>query len=303
MIYIIFGEDRFRAHEKARELRGDDSKILEVPPASFDDIFRSAGTGSLFGKQRTVVVRNFFVNSEKSLIERLIKVLPDISKEVTLIFWEDGPWELTERETRPLRTAAQFLGFSLLRGEAVRTWIKERVKRGGGEIKDDAVYLLSSLVGSDLSRAASEIDKLIAAREDKAIDVGLVNSMVEGDIPIEVFALTDAIAAKNPSALSVLSSLLGQGFDPLRLLALLATLVRSILLVHDAGEDASAAGLGMHPFVFQRTKAAAKEFRYEELLGFHKKILATDVAIKTGRMDPGEAISVLVASFVSSRPA
>jgi DNA polymerase III delta subunit len=303
MIYIIFGEDRFRAHEKVRELRGDDSKVLEAPPASFDDILRSIGTGSLFGGQRAVVVRNFFVNSEKNLVERLTKVLQDIPKEVTLIFWEDGPWELSERETRPLRTAAQFLGFSLLRGEAVRAWIKERVKRGGGEIKDDAVFLLSNLVGSDLSRAASEIDKLIAASGGSSIDANLVDSMVEGDIPIEVFALTDAIAAKDPSALSVLSSLLDQGFEPLRLLALLATVVRNILLVHNVGEDASATGLGMHPFVFQKTKAAAKEFQYLELSDFHKKILATDVAIKTGRMDPEEAISVLVASFVSSRPA
>lgn len=299
MTWIIFGDDQFRAHERVRELRGQNPIILEVPPASLDEILRHTETGSLFEKSRTVVVRSFFQNSEVGSVRRLIGSLERTPKEVTLIFWEEGPWKLTEAQTKPLRKVVRFLGFPALRDEAVRTWIKERVVKSGGEIKDDAAHLLSGLVGSDLSRAASEVDKLVSGGSTP-IDIELVSRLVSGDIPVGVFALLDSIAAKDPSAPSVLAKLLESGEEPLRLLSLLTTLSRNLLLIDDAGEKATASALGMHPFVFQKTKAAAQNFRYEELYEFHRRILSTDIAIKTGRMDPGEALSVLIASLTLS---
>jgi DNA polymerase III delta subunit len=50
----------------------------------------------------------------------------------------------------------------------------------------------------------------------------------------------------------------------------------------------------LHPFIVKKSYIQAKNFTFQELKKTYQKFLQADLAIKTGKIDPGTVLNVLV---------
>jgi DNA polymerase-3 subunit delta len=111
----------------------------------------------------------------------------------------------------------------------------ERAQEGGCDLDSRAARLLVELVGGELGRVQTEVDKLAAyvGGEGRigADDVEAVCSMVAEAI---IWDLTDALVRKDPNqALAVSHRLLETGEAPHRLMAMITWQIRQLLALQD----------------------------------------------------------------------
>jgi DNA polymerase-3 subunit delta len=113
------------------------------------------------------------------------------------------------------------------RGRPLVAWLRSRARAAGVDLAEDAAVLLIDLTGEELSRLASELDKAAIAAGRPRIGVDDVRAVVGEHRARHLFDLGDAVARRDVGlALSLLDSLLGGGEDPVRLVAVLAGIVR-----------------------------------------------------------------------------
>jgi DNA polymerase III delta subunit len=72
---------------------------------------------------------------------------------------------------------------------------------------------------------------------------------------------------------------------------------KNLVLVKASGAGASAARLGIHPYVFGKTVAQARCFGLDELKSIYRKICQADFDIKTGRISPEAGLDLLIADI------
>ena len=186
----------------------------------------------------------------------------------------------------------------------LRRWITDRVERKGGEIEASAAEELAAFVGSDLRLLDQELDKLVAyvdgARPITKDDVHLLVSYVQ---EANVFEMVDALGRRDgEQAIRLLHRLLEDGEHPLSLLGMIVRQFRIMIQVKDLVERGVpskkiGAQLGLHPFVGEKGLQQSRNFSMEQLETIYRKLLETDLAIKTGQMDQVLALDMLVAGL------
>ncbi|HID62501.1 MAG TPA: DNA polymerase III subunit delta, partial [Anaerolineae bacterium] len=186
----------------------------------------------------------------------------------------------------------------------LRRWITDRVERKGGEIEASAAEELAAFVGSDLRLLDQELDKLISyvdrARPITRADVHLLVSYVQ---QANVFEMVDALGRRDgQQALKLLHRLLEDGKHPLSLLGMIFRQFRIMIQVKELAErgvppSKIGAQLGLHRFVAEKGLRQSRNFSMEQLETIYRNLLDTDVAIKTGQMEPVLALDILIAEL------
>jgi DNA polymerase-3 subunit delta len=183
----------------------------------------------------------------------------------------------------------------------LKRWITNRVKRKGGEIEASAAEELAAFVGSDLRLLDQELDKLTSyvdrARPITKADVHLLVSYVQ---QANVFEMVDALGRRDgDQALRLLHRLLEEGERPLPLFGMIVRQFRIMIQIKDLAERGIpskkiGAQLGLHPFVAKKGRQQSQNFSMEQLEIIYRKLLETDLAIKTGQMDQILALDMLI---------
>ncbi len=180
-------------------------------------------------------------------------------------------------------------------------WVRSQARRHQKTIHPDAVGALVAEAGTDLGRLGHELKKLVAyAGDARAIGPDDVAAVASSIGESSVFNLVDAVGQGEPAeALRHLRRLLDRAAEPLMLLFMLARQVRLIWgalalgATHRTDADLARA-LKVHPYVGSKARRQAARFtaeRLEEALGV---LLRTDLAIKTGRLEPELALELAV---------
>ena len=209
------------------------------------------------------------------------------SESTVLIFIAD---ELDKRRkiAKVLLEKATAVDFSELKDHELTAWARDKVRDAGSEIDDRALRSLIMLVGPDVRRLTTEIEKLsTAALPHKVIGADLVEELVANAREIPNFDLTDhLIAGRSKDALRVLKKILDDGAEPLALLGLISYNIRRLLAAKEAmsqgAERAEIARIAklrysdQEPFI-----AAARRADTKRLTRAIKRLAETDVAIKT----------------------
>ncbi|HKP71262.1 MAG TPA: DNA polymerase III subunit delta [Pyrinomonadaceae bacterium] len=201
--------------------------------------------------------------------------------------------------------------FSALEDRELASWAADKVVEAGSEIDDRALRLLVKLVGPDVRRLMTEIQKLsTAALPHKVIGAELVEDLVANSREIPNFDLTDhLIAGRSKEALRVLKKILDDGSEPLALLGLISYNIRRLLAAKEAmaqGVDrAQVARIAKVRYSDQDAfMAAARRADLKRLTRAIKRLAETDVAIKTSVGGSGPTgsrlqIEMLVAELAS----
>jgi len=311
-VYILHGDDELGLKAfvaSMREKLGDPS-TADLNTTRMEDTLdlaalRSAVRAVPFLAPRRLVILSGVLGSLKSQKPRqdLKDILDDIHANTALVILENEPlnsnhWLLNWANKKG--DAVYEKRMDLPKGGALVRWIRDRAGALGGEITHEAAYHLVQMIGDDNRSAENELKKLLAyANYNRPVDIDDVELLVapveEGDI----FAMVDAIGAKNArTALTMLHRLLSDR-DALSLLGMIIRQFR-LLIQYKALAQASqsrseiAKRLKLHEFVAGKLAVQARNYDMPALEAVYGRLVAADEGIKTGKLTPETALDTLI---------
>lgn len=187
-----------------------------------------------------------------------------------------------------------------LTGNGLERWVTEQCRASGCTIDPDAVRELVQRVGNESWTLASEIAKLSGFTRSGAIQLADVRELVAGPVDLNIFDLTDALAAKDRGrALELLYRELAGGRDPYYLLTMIIFQFRNLLVVKDLAArgmavPAIAKASGIHPFVAKKAFGQSQKFQDSDLKRIYHKLFVLDTEAKTGAVDLPSSLNTLI---------
>ena len=199
--------------------------------------------------------------------------------------------------------------FPILDKPKLKEWIGRRVMNAGGVITPAAINLLGQYVGSDLWAVAGEIDKLVLYASGRPITDSDVKALVGYAEEASIFTLVDAIfETRLKIATETIENLRIKGLSASYVLAMLSRQLRLVIQYKDLKsrgekdlEIRRKLGL-LADFVWKKTQDQAARFTLNRLKDVYRRLLDTDLAAKTGRMDEELSVDLLVAELASGAP-
>jgi len=310
MIYLIFGEDTFRANRKLKEIvqryrkihkSGLNLKILDLKEKSFEDFKRDFDFSPMFYEKKLLILKNASQNQQFK--EKFLKEIEKFEKSKEIIFFFEEGQIKKDPFFEEIKKHGKFQEFKLLDRKSLKIWIKEEFKRYGVKVKEGAIEKMIFLVGNDLWRMSEEIKKLVAFKKRKSVEEKDVEILVSPSLELDVFKTIDAISLKNKKlAFKLLHSHLKKGEKPAILFSLLKYQFRNLIEIKDLiekGEKISQikSKLNLHPFLLEKILKISQKFKIEELKKIYQKIFNFDLAIKTGKIAPNLALDLFLAEL------
>lgn len=313
MVVFLYGEDTFRIHQKIKALKdkfitaslGDTNlATLDGKTATYNDTVRQILAMPFLSKKRLVIIENLIMSKNKGLQENFPDLLLKIPESTVLAIVEEGMPDKRTALYKKLSKEKMAQDFPLLDETGLRRFIKNEVEDLGGEIEPDAVNKLVEYVGSNLWRMKNELEKLTAY--SKQLTAQNVDLLVKPTVNNNVFKLVDAIGSRNlPLVLEEAEKLQEGGENEIYILSMIVYQYRNLLVVkdlQDRGIRSSwdiAKRASMHPFVAQKTSASAARFEFDTLKKSYATLLDFDMRIKTGKIEPKVALTLLLTKLAS----
>jgi DNA polymerase-3 subunit delta len=175
----------------------------------------------------------------------------------------------------------------LLQGEA---------RSRGHTLSPEAAQALADALGADLSALDDALERLsLYVGEGKPIDVDAVEASVTHARTDSVWALVDAVGARNKrAAIASAGSLLGSQEPPLRILALVARQMRTIARMRTAlksglKDQEAAQKAGAPPFKARDLAALARKFDDAQMRRAFATLAEADLLLKGSKV-PGPRV-------------
>jgi len=250
---------------------------------------------SLFSKNELIVVyeaEKIKLPAQKSMVE----ALPRRTNSALLVLCA-----ASINQKSPLLLEAAALGTVVelveLTGAALDKWLEKEVLRVGiaSGIQPEAKQLLTESYGGDVSRLASEIEKLsLLSVPGEKINRKLVEAISLKNPEVTSFELVRQVAAKNPLyAVSLVNDLVAQGLHPLQVNAFLSRAFRVLLANKDTG------GVALHPdlsnpWFLKQLSSSLRNFSVSELTDVIERLGRLDFQLKDSSIPPPLALSLAV---------
>jgi len=333
VFYVFHGEDEFSQSEQLAAFKAKlgDPSLVALNTSVFDG--RTVTLGELrhacdampfLAEVRLVIVEGWLAHlasrrgadkatgdeppaTSRKILEDLVAYLPHLPETTRLVFIElkkirDNHPLLLLAKSDPERGKVK--AFEPPKGDALIEWITARAAKHSGEISFAAAQLLAQVIGSDLRLLDGEIQKLLTYTGGKRpageSDVKLLTPYAgEADI----FQMVDALGQRQGQvAARLVHRLLDGGKHPLELLSMIARQFRLLIQAKELigqGQRPSevAKELGLPDFVARKLAAQARNFSLPQLEAVYRRLLDTDIAIKTGEIDGVLALDLLVAGL------
>ena len=326
MFYLFHGEDEFSRAEAVQNLKqrmdGDpamvdlNTAILDGRKITLGELRHACDTIPFLADRRLVIVEGLLgalsaqeKRRSKEILDELVAYLPHLPPTTRLILVENR--RISQKHPVYQLALAEECGhvqeFVPPRQNALPRWITKRAERHGGQITPPAAGELAAFVGNDLRLLDQEIAKLVAyTGGERPISVDDVHLLVSYAQEANVFHMVDALGRRDGrTAMRLLHQLL----DKQKPLALLGMIVRQFRILVQV-KELSERGLGqreitdklkLHSFVVEKGLRQARNFSMAQLEKVYDQLVETDVAIKTGRLDPVLALDLLVAGLSRTR--
>ena len=333
-LYLIHGEDPYRARLRAAELvaalaSGDarpsnlraqrsadlgarlglsrhDARTAE--PAAIEMSGASQGLFDAVDELRVVVVEHAEALKDPSLVERFpaeaALVLVSETKIASRARRAPAKAKTAAEPVADLASVVEAAGGTIehiprLGPGELGGWIAARATLLGVEIAPEAINELGAAVGADSERVDQELAKLGAFAAGSRVTGADVRALVSGAIETDIFELTQAVVRRDSAtALKRLETLLAEGQAPQQILALLLWQFRVLLFASamKTGADAErmAKAIRTSAYAIGKWQAFARRVARADIIRAYEVLYATDIAIKTGRIDEQLAMTLCV---------
>ena len=230
-------------------------------------------------------------------LEKLLTRLPDSCQ---LIFTEEKLVS-NNRLLRKMRQAGA-LSAKIGRQESgdLQSWVSGLCHRQGLRITREAADSLILRCESSMADIMNELEIIFlyfAYRGEKDISLAHIDQLCREDLTGRIFDLTDAIAAgRIDQALEKLDVLLARREPPLFIQTMLARQTRDLLVAKEckSSQKIIDSGLTQSHFFARKLAGQAGRFSMEKLEKMLENSFHADLAVKTGRLEGEEALSILV---------
>lgn len=190
--------------------------------------------------------------------------------------------------------------------------LRAMARTRGIELETSAVELLLEVCGSDLSRIATELDKLaIWLGPDTAggtpVDAATLRGLVAGTGLLSGWELADALTERDAAkAIAAARRLLDAGDEPIRILGGLASRARSLLrakAMTEAGAPPKAVIDAARAWYFREVLSEGlKRYTMRELLAMPGRLLEADRSFKSRSLDRSAVLEALVLGVTAPSP-
>lgn len=322
-LYFFFGEETFLIDE-LQELLIEEALEPHQHDFNLDVVYGSEAEASeVIGlcqgfpagaEHRVVVVREF----EKLENNRQFKTYAEQPnpQAIVLLACTTKP-NLSAHPYRALKENAKWSQFRCLYDNEMPGWIQDYVNGQGYDIEPKAVQMLADFVGTDLQRAASEIEKLMTFTGDRTRltpdDVLAASGQTR---EFNVFELQNAIGeGRHADAARIAERILQQASNPqseaIMIVAVLNGYIDKLWKLQKPGvlrknKYELAGYIGVNPYFVEEYKHAAQRYDRPALADAYAALLAADYELKGGASrEPPLVLTLLLRRLLppAARPA
>jgi DNA polymerase III subunit delta len=319
MIFLIYGEDSFRSKKRIEEIiagyKKRSKRGLEIKSFSQKDFKENGGTldsffqeqiwqRTLFSGENILLLTNFL--GDKDFQNAFLKKIKEAdSPQNIFLLYQTEPFP-EKKIIGFLKEQAECQEFNLLEKGKLKEWTKKEAGKYGFTIDSFALDKLTGCTGSDLWQLSGEINKLALHNKGKGkkeINAEEVEALVRPKEDPFIFSALDALASGDKKkALRLLKEHLKKGDSVFYLLSMINFQFRNIIAVKDFAEKGGTYNAlvkkgKISPFLASKSINLSRNFTLKELKKIYRKLLSVDVSIKTGKMDPGVALDLLIAEI------
>ncbi len=314
-LYLFVGNENFLREESLKRLiseavdeglRDFNVSEISVSKGNLDDALAIALQYPMMSARRAVIVTGFEALNDEKQLEALKDYLRKPAESTVLVFNTAG---LDKRRAiaTMLTKSCEVVSFDQLdEREAAPRWVNNYVTQAGSFIEPAAVSLLIGMVGTELQRLSTELDKLVSY-------VGSKGRISRDDVALLVrysrdhsnFEMTDAMMdGDRRRALTLLDHLFTNPAEPpqtlaIMLLGAMASNYRRMLLAKElmrqnAPQSEVQRVVGLPPFLLGKFNERVRRFEMDRIVFGIERLAATDVALKTSMGTPRLQLELLI---------
>jgi len=322
MIYLFHGDEEFGRDEYIHKLKARLGDLAEMNTTELDgrkvtpdEIRHHCDVPPFLGDFRLIIIHNLLTRLEKSkgpegkqsqdareFISWLADYIPHIPESTVLVLNETK--KISARNP-VLKAAKQYGEVKLfetpqLKKGQLAEWVKKRADAMGLQLGRGVAEDLAAFIGPNLRLINSELEKLALYAGDRVITKADVAIMCPYARESSIFDMVDALGnRRTATAFQLLAQMRKQGAHPLYLLKMIVRQYRLMLQVKDymsrgMRKDEIASALHLHPYPTQKAMAQSRSYTFRQLENIYDRLLETDVAIKTGKLEANLALDMLV---------
>jgi len=311
MFIFLYGPDTYRSRQKLNEIiehykkihkSGLNLKFFEEENLNFQDFQNALDPTPMFKEKKLLVLKN--VSSNQQFKEEFLKQKKRFAKtdDIILIYEKK---EISENDQlfQFLKKNSKSQEFRLLKDEKLKNWVKKEFLKYKAEMEHKALEKLIEFTGNNLWSLSNEVKKLVNYAKREKVKTRNIELLVRPKIEIDIFKTIDALAEKKKNlALNLIHKHLEKGDKPLYLLSMINFQFRNLLEIKDLIERNTPYykilnQSNLHPFIIKKSLQQAKRFALPELKKIYQKIFETDLAIKTGKVEPETGLDMLIAEI------
>jgi DNA polymerase-3 subunit delta len=296
-VYLFSGDQDLLKAEALEELRrtvgGERSSIRKFFGGGVEagEILEARQNLSLLDPVAVILVRQA-ARLRKADADALATTLGTLSPGPPVVLWDDAFDERVRLFAEVTRAGGK-IEFAAPKGEALARWIHGEARRLNHEITPSAAAALAELVGDDLLRLRSTLERLsLALGSARRIDDESVVEHVASSRLHAIYELQQAVEEKRTlRAVGLLRRLIDEGEEIPVLVGALFAGIRRLLIAREApGRSDLAPLLECAPHRARKIAEASRRFSSVRLRRAVAALADVDVATKTGRGDAQAAL-------------
>lgn len=297
MLLSLIGPDSFRRTQRLQVLRRGfmqkyDSQGLNIQEAvgkemTVDDFRRMSQTGGLFSSKRLCIWHDPFEALQETR-EAIAQLAAHTPSDSVILFVLDQLPKKKDALVEVIQSNKQELFPFLSLSERI-FWVQQTARSLGVEIEAPAAKYIAEAAGENLWLAQTELQKLAAQTE--RIRLPDVKQGLADPTTDSIFAFTDAFTARHATrALELMHEQLQAGTSPFQLLSMLFRQCSVLMQL----QETNGQGTKLHPFVIKKNLSRARAIPRQQLQQAAQRLLADELKIKTGQVDPVVALDLFV---------
>lgn len=308
-VYILYGEEAYLRNQYKEKLKnallgeGDSMNFhyFEGKDVRSGEVIDLAETMPFLAERRVIMLENSGLFSHGG--EELAAYLEAPSETAYFVFVEP-----TVDKRSKLYKAATAKGRAIEFGaqdEAVlKRWILGFLKKENKNITERDLDLFLDKTGSDMANIRGELEKLLCYCLNRdVITAQDIEEVCTKQVSSQIFDMINAVAEKKQkTAMALYYDLLTLKEPPMRIMILIARQFNLLLQVKELrnkGLDANAIGarVGLAGFIAKKYVTQASKFKEDDLRRALADCVASEEAIKTGRMNDVMSVELLIVKY------
>ena len=308
--FLLLGEDHWSKNQYIEKIKNQilvtgnemmnyyEAKEKEVMIDNLKDVIE---TLPFFSEKKLVYLKDtgYFKAGRKEESEKFDAMLQNLPEYITLLI-DEREVDKRSRLYKTVKTQYQIMEFNFVGEEAVINLLLQSAKKEALQVEQATLYYFVRNMPEDMDYILSEWNKLLNFIEDRKITRQAIDSTCVFSLETRVFELVKKIASgKSDEALEIYSRMLQSKESPIGILVLTARQFRvmyQVKYLKARGQDVKqiATQIKMPYFAIKELLEEVNHYSFNELETLLEACLETDRLLKTGKMEPGRCVEVLI---------